>query len=270
MAEIEPTLQSGEGAEPQPSAGLADPEKRQRLLDRVRQVQEAPKEAEKVVFVWPHLLMIEFLAAVVFLVTLTVMAILINAPLEAHSNPDRTPNPSKAPWYFLNLQELLLHMHPSLAGVIVPGAALLALAAIPYLDRDTRDVGKWFGTPNAVPITIFTSIYTTVLVTVMILFDEFVGLKRVLTMLDEALGLVDVFANVWISGILLPTAIMLAPVGLLVLIVQRRWQANTREVMIALFTGFVVTYAVLTIVGTGFRGSGMHLYWPWAMPPRTH
>ena len=69
---------------------------------------------------------------------------LVNAPLEPLANPDKTPNPSKAPWYFLNLQELLLHMNPALAGVIVPTVALVAIAAIPYVDKGTKGLGVWF------------------------------------------------------------------------------------------------------------------------------
>ena len=56
------------------------------------------------------------------LLSMVILSRVVNAPLEGHANADKTPNPSKAPWYFLNLQELLLHMHPSLAGVIVPSA----------------------------------------------------------------------------------------------------------------------------------------------------
>src|SRR5579884_4136944 len=124
------------------------------------------------VMVWPQLVSIEFVAILVFTAMLLVLGTLVNAPLDLLANPDRTPNPSKAPWYFLNLQELLLHMHPALAGVIVPTAALIALAAIPYIDRDTDDVGKWFGQPNAIPIAIFTTIYTSIIIPIMLLLDE--------------------------------------------------------------------------------------------------
>src|SRR5438477_6194769 len=86
------------------------------------------------VMVWPQLVSIELVAILVFTAMLLVLGTVVNAPLDLLANPDRTPNPSKAPWYFLNLQELLLHMHPTLAGVLVPGGALVLLAAIPYID----------------------------------------------------------------------------------------------------------------------------------------
>ncbi|MBA3644516.1 MAG: menaquinol-cytochrome C reductase, partial [Chloroflexia bacterium] len=97
--------------------------------------------AEDEVMVWPSLVVVEAVAAVVFLLILVVLSVLVNAPLTARANPNQTPNPSKAPWYFLNLQELLLHMNAGLAGVIVPTAALVGIAAIPYIDRSPLGVG---------------------------------------------------------------------------------------------------------------------------------
>src|SRR5579871_2187475 len=98
----------------------------------------AAEKSERLVYVWPHLVTIEFMAAVLILLSLVVVSIILQSPLEAHANPDRTPNPSKAPWYFLNLQELLLHMHPSLAGVLIPaGVVFVAIPLIPYFDRST-------------------------------------------------------------------------------------------------------------------------------------
>jgi hypothetical protein len=110
-------------------------------------------QSQRLVYVWPHLVTIEFMASVLMLVSMIVISMIIQAPLEGIANADKTPNPSKAPWYFLNLQELLLHMHPALAGVIVPTVALGLIAIIPYFDRDPKDVGKWFGTPKALAIT---------------------------------------------------------------------------------------------------------------------
>jgi menaquinol-cytochrome c reductase cytochrome b/c subunit len=250
-------------------------EPRRRVAEVARRTpgRAAARERDETVFVWPNLLIIEFIAALLMLLTLMVLSWLVNAPLEAHANPDRTPNPSKAPWYFLNLQELLLHMHPALAGVLVPTAALIAIAAIPYIDRDTSDVGKWVPQPNAIPIIIFSTIYTSVLIPIMLLLDEeqtcgICGLKRFLGIIGEATGM-HFLSDVLISGVILPTIIMLGPVVILVIILRRVWNANLREVIIGLFTGFVVTFLLLTISGTVFRGPGMHLYWPWDMPPRT-
>ena len=109
----------------------------------------ARRQREEELLVWPDLVFVEFIAAILFTLTFTLLSIAINAPLQDQANPAHTPNPSKAPWYFLNLQELLLHMHPALAGVVVPTIALGALAAIPYFDRNQEHQGEWLATPRA-------------------------------------------------------------------------------------------------------------------------
>ena len=93
------------------------------------------------VLVWPDLVFVEFIAAMVFTLTLFLLAFLVNAPLLDQANGDVTPNPSKAPWYLLNLQELLLHMNPAMAGVIIPTIWLGILMAFPYFDREQEGQG---------------------------------------------------------------------------------------------------------------------------------
>src|SRR5213082_3727842 len=104
---------------------------------RTRPATPAEQEAGTVQ-VWPHLVVIEFLGALVITINMILLSTLFNGPFRDLANPDKTPNPSKAPWYFLNLQELLLHMNPALAGVIVPTVALGLIAVIPYVDRGSR------------------------------------------------------------------------------------------------------------------------------------
>ena len=115
---------------------------------------------------------VEFICAVLFTFSFTVLSAVVNAPLINRANPDLTPNPSKAPWYFLNLQELLLHMNPALAGVVVPTILLIVLAAVPYLDRGREGQGVWFGTPKAVAITIWSSVFALFGTALLILLDS--------------------------------------------------------------------------------------------------
>ena len=166
-----------------------------------------------------------------------------------------TPNPSKAPWYFLNLQELLLHMHPSLAGVIVPTAALVLIAFIPYVDRSPLGVGILFTSDKGKSITIFSTIFTTFWLIVLILFDQYVGVTKSLS---------GEVAPILYEQVI-PVAIMVGLSVVLAMIVSFRYKPTRRELIIALFTGFVTSYFVLTVVGTFFRGYGMELqlYWPW-------
>lgn len=120
--------------EPRP----ASTQKRYRTLAVVKQeaITRVEKQLEDSVFVWPHLLVREFLAAMLMTVALTLVSIVIEAPLRTHADPNLTPNPAKAPWYFLGLQEILHYFPPTVAGVLIPSGVLLGMAALPYLDRN--------------------------------------------------------------------------------------------------------------------------------------
>ena len=110
----------------------------QRLLTVVKSgsIQDVRATPVDKVHVWPHLLLIEFVAALAITAFLLVFSALVNAPLLELANPNQTPNPSKAPWYFLGLQELLTMFHPMVAGVTVPTVGLIAYAITPYVDRN--------------------------------------------------------------------------------------------------------------------------------------
>ncbi len=95
------------------------------------------------VHVWPFLLRIEFLAAIIVTIILTVWSITLNAPLEEPANPTLTMNPSKAPWYFLGLQEMLVYFDPWMAGVVLPSLIIVGLIVIPYIDANPLGVGYY-------------------------------------------------------------------------------------------------------------------------------
>src|SRR5579863_629579 len=114
-------------------------QKRYRTLAVVKQesITRVEKQLEDSVFVWPHLLIREFLAAVLGSVMLTVLSLAINAPLDVRFNINFPPPAvAKAPWYFLGLQELLHYFPPTLAGVLLPTFVLVGLAAVPYIDNN--------------------------------------------------------------------------------------------------------------------------------------
>lgn len=95
------------------------------------------------VHVWPFLVRVEFLASIVVMAILTIWSIFINAPLEEPANPNRTPNPSKAPWYFLGLQEMLVYFDPWIAGVVLPSLIIVGLMLIPYIDINPSGNGYY-------------------------------------------------------------------------------------------------------------------------------
>ena len=110
----------------------------QRLLTVVKSgsIQEVKAQPVDKVHTWPHLLAAEFVASLACLVFTFLFSIWVNAPLLQLSNPNQTPNPSKAPWYFLGLQELLTMFHPMVAGVTIPGVGIILLIFAPYIDKN--------------------------------------------------------------------------------------------------------------------------------------
>jgi menaquinol-cytochrome c reductase cytochrome b/c subunit len=113
------------------------PQERYRLLGVVpREIeQHEEQEPDDTVFTWPHFLIRHVVIAAITIAVVFLLAILFDAPLKDIANPSLTPQEAKAPWYFAGLQELLAHLQPMVAGILIPGAAVLFLFALPYLDR---------------------------------------------------------------------------------------------------------------------------------------
>ena len=127
---------------PLPTGNIPEPKKgapeKHRLLAIVppEGIQRVEREQGDRVHTWPHLLIEEFIAMLILFAGMLVFSSIINAPLRELANPNLTPNPSKAPWYFLGLQELLRYFHPMVAGITIPTFILVGLAAVPYVDRN--------------------------------------------------------------------------------------------------------------------------------------
>ena len=109
-----------------------------------RDLDEQPATSQRKVTTIPHLLSIEFVFALVMIAILLAWSVGVNAPLEEAANPNHSPNPAKAAWYFMGLQELLLHFHPVFGAIVIPLLGLGTLAVLPYLDRDMSSEGIWF------------------------------------------------------------------------------------------------------------------------------
>ncbi len=112
-------------------------------------------ETDDKVLVFPYLIYIEFVVALVYSIGLVLWSILLKAPLEEPANPSVAPNPSKAPWYFLGLQEMLVYYDPWIAGVLFPTLIIIGLCAIPYLDRDPKTSGYYSFKDRRPVITVF-------------------------------------------------------------------------------------------------------------------
>jgi hypothetical protein len=127
------------------------------LNDRRITAGEGPIEKAESdrVWVWPDLVYTELIALVLCTVVLILWSIFLKAPLEQPANRSVTPNPSKAPWYFLGLQEMLVYFDPWLAGVVLPGIIIAGLIAIPYIDRNPKGNGYYTFNERKAEITIF-------------------------------------------------------------------------------------------------------------------
>ncbi|MBF6601238.1 MAG: hypothetical protein IVW36_12095 [Dehalococcoidia bacterium] len=331
---------------------------------RARETVRQKRERDQELLVWPDLVFVEFICAVLFTITFVVLATFFDAPLLNKANPNVTPNPSKAPWYFMNLQELLLHMDKGLAGVIVPTILLIGLMAIPYVDRDNEGQGSWFGTINSVRITVFSFFWSSIWISWLILWDngshvlvyqhlpqlwgsntrlqwlgdknpfagwpvegalkpiwDFIFLRNRLAIRDTWSWSLPVpfqpgsgphdgrldwpqdFTRIplplngtwlwhwaqpgWMPGWMLhvywykstfslpaitaewavPILAMLGLPALMIIILRKiGWAHTMRDAIIALFTGFIVVYFALTIVGAAFRGKGQQLVPPYRVP----
>jgi hypothetical protein len=126
----------------------------ERIAQGLPPSEAADGEAEKT-WVWPDLVYTELLCMIVGMIVLVVWGIAFQAPIEEPANPARTPNPSKAPWYFLGLQEMLVYYDPWLAGVVFPSLIIVGLMAIPYIDVNPRGNGYFTFKERKVEITLF-------------------------------------------------------------------------------------------------------------------
>ena len=195
----------------------------------------------------PHLMVRELTTALIVIATVLLISMIFNAPLAEPANPGLSPNPTKAPWYFMGLQELLLHFHPSFAVLVIPLLTLAFLFAIPWIDPSTETTGVWFrsviGRRTAL-IVVCIALVTTVSG---ILFNELVVKAG-----QETLP--SLFQN----G-LLPFMVILVGAAVIVVLMKRAFSASRSEIIQALFTWLLTTFVALTITGIWFRGTGMQL-----------
>ena len=213
------------------------------------------KGPDNTVFSFPVVLLWEVVLLLGVTLAIFLFSLVKQAPLEEIANPLVTTDPAKAPWYFVGLQELLEHMHPTLAGVIIPTLLVLSLLVLPYLDHSRANTGVWFSSARGKRIVGWTALYILVVMPAYIAVDNAFSLRELLR------GAVPQ----WVAQGLLPATI----IGLLVAwpaLTLWRLKANTRELMLALFTVMFVSAIVFTVSGFLFRGPGFKLYWPWDMP----
>ena len=209
-------------------------------------------EDEKVPTI-PNLILREIVVALVLMAVIMVISVLFNASLGVKANPGLSPNPTKAPWYFAGIQELLLHFHPLFALFIIPILMMIALLSIPYFNYQANTAGVWFASLKGRSMAVGTALVAIIVTPIGIVADEFI--------IDFAAWMPDVSPVV--SNGILPAAFVLIGIIVFYWLVKKKFAATNNESIQSVFVLLVVAFIILTIAGIWFRGVGMALMWPW-------
>jgi len=199
----------------------------------------------------PNLIVREAAVGLSLMAFVVVLAIVWNAPLLEQANPGMSPNPAKAPWYFLGFQELLLHLHPVFAVFIWPLLGAAALLCVPFWRDSALPTGLWFGSERGRKLAIWT-VSGGALATLMIILAD-----NLLLHSGEAVA-----ESTLVTRGLLPTALLLVLlVGIYFMLVKKLKYTRAEAVMVGILL-LLVVLTVCTIIGVWFRGPEMHLVWP--------
>jgi hypothetical protein len=176
----------------------------------------------------------------------------VDAPLEEPANPGLSPNPTKAPWYFAGLQELLVHLHPAFAVCVVPLLLTFFLLLLPYVNYSMDTRGIWFVSRPGRRIAAVAALTAVLLTPAIILIDDLILQPAQLGLsLPPAIG----------DGLLPVTAAVGLVIGFYAML-RRRWPATRSEAVQGVFVLLITALVVLTITGIWFRGQGMALTFP--------
>jgi len=200
----------------------------------------------------PNLILREIVVALVAIAGVMLISVFFNAPLEAKANPGLSPNPTKAPWYFAGIQELLLHFHPLFALFIIPVLMSIALFGIPYMNYQTNTAGIWFVSPRGRRMAVAAALIGIIITPIGIVADKFV--------IDFTAGIPGLSPVVG-NGIL-PAVLVLAGIVVYYWLIKKKYTATNNESIQSVFVLLTVAFLILTITGIWFRGKEMALMWP--------
>ncbi|MBK3518370.1 cytochrome b N-terminal domain-containing protein [Carboxylicivirga marina] len=220
------------------------------LVRKAKGVSVADSSNKEMVKTNPELVFKEIVVALSLILLLILFSMIIDAPLLDKANPLESPNPSKAPWYFMGFQELLLHMHPGFGIFIVPVLVTAFLIYIPYTKGTEVNVGVWFNSQTGKTITIWSAVYAIVFTMLIIVGTEYL-LKFQNWMPD---------VPVLITTGLFPLLIYILPTYGFIYFLQNKLKAGKIELIVSLVTILLCAYLVMTFVGSLLRGEGMHLF----------
>lgn len=196
---------------------------------------------EPMVMTVPHLLVREAIAFVALSLVLATLALFFDAPLEELANPEKTPNPAKAPWYFLGLQELLHYYPPVVSGVMLPGLVVLALVVVPYFDINLRREAFWHGHTTRKLGWVWAT----------------VAAASIVLLTTAAHPVWPVVIPLWaVAGAMTVPALWRREAG------RVAWLGD-RSLAFWVFLWFLLAATMLTTIGVAFRGPGWEFTLPW-------
>ncbi len=210
------------------------------------------KAVEERVRTIPHLLVREAATALILVAILFTFAAFVDAPLADPANSGQSPNPAKAAWYFLGLQELLLHLHPTVAICLIPSLMLFFFAGTPFIKNGILPGGIWFGGQKGGRLAVSVFLGTTIITAITVIMDE-----KVL----HGSGLLQ-NVDLWLNRGVYPLGIILLLITILYFALNRFLSYSKAEAVMAIFVINIALITTLTVIGIWFRGGGMVLVYP--------
>jgi quinol-cytochrome oxidoreductase complex cytochrome b subunit len=216
-----------------------------------RSPAEAPDDKPTMVPTQPDLLLREAAVALATVAGVLVLSLLLDAPMGPPANPGLSPNPTKAPWYFAGIQELLMHFHPSFA-LLIAAALMFGAFYLPYLNYRETPAGVWFASANGRRTALVAALAAAVATPVAVVLDEYAV---------DFSGMLPGWPQAFSLGVV-PTALLVAAVAGVYVLVKRKFQASRLESVQAVFVFLAVGWVISTVTCALFRGQGMRLRWP--------
>ncbi|MFV0591999.1 MAG: cytochrome b N-terminal domain-containing protein [Draconibacterium sp.] len=219
------------------------------LVRKAKGVAIPISEKANKVDTFPNLVYKEVLTALIVAIVLLLFSFFVDAPLLEKAKPLVSPNPSKAPWYFMGFQELLMHMHPAFASFLIPLLVIVFFVIIPFFPYKQVNEGVWFYSEKGRRISVISAIVTVGFTLFLILVDDL--------LLDFNHWLPEL--PILITEGIFPVLLYFVPVGGFLYYLKKKLKADKMELMLASGTIILVAYLVMTLVGSLLRGEGMQL-----------
>ena len=208
---------------------------------------------KKMVPTYPNLVYKEGVVALALIAVILVFAVFFNAPLLERANPSFSLNPTKAPWYFAGIQELLMHFHPFFAGFLIPLALIVLIAFIPFLKYEQEPTGMWFVSDKGKKSAKLSAVFAAAITIILVLLNEYlISFEMLLPWLNPV-----------ISNGIIPLLIVLAITWGYSKYIKIKYKLSFTELVQSVFVFVVTSFVILTLINTFFRGINMQLTFPW-------